>query len=143
MLVLLPLLFQTSPVPPMPQLPACSFDRPAMLVERKADLPADVIAELERLFRRGKGIAEANSFFETSDAPITDAPQTRFLRAYQLDDHWIIWFEPGGAVPTMLVLAPSRGDDGKIGLYAQPGSHFMGDLCVASHAYLMGVRSAG
>jgi len=145
MLALLPLLLQSATTPPMPDLPACTFDRPARLVTRKADLPADARAELDRLFQASAGIAEANAFFESTDSITTNAPHHRFLRAYRIDDAWLIWFESGGIVLSraMLALRPLRGDDGRIGLHADPGSHFSGDLCASSRAYLMGARSAG
>jgi hypothetical protein len=142
----LSLLLQATPIPAMPEFPACSFDRPAKLAERKTDLPAAVIAELERLFRSAHGIAETGDYFEATDnIRFSDAPRARFIRAYGVGAYWFVWFERGGIGLSQHVVAlgPWRGDDGKIGLYALPGSFFSGDLCAASKAYLGGVRSAG
>ncbi|AQR74484.1 hypothetical protein [Sphingomonas sp. LM7] len=144
--MLLSLLLQASPIPAMPAFPACSFDQTAKLVERKTDLPATAAAELERFFQGTQGIAEAGDYFESTDnIRFSDAPRARFVRAYGVGKFWFVWFERGGIGLSRQVVAlgPWRGDDGKIGLYTLPGSHFSGDLCAASKAYLAGVRNAG
>jgi len=144
--MLLSLLLQVTPIPDTPEPPACSFERSATLVTRKTDLPAAAIAELDRLFETAHGIAEASDYFEVTDSvSVSDAPRARFLRAYGVGELWFVWFERGGIGLSrhVFALGPRRGDDGKIGLHALPGSYFAGDLCAASRAYLAGVRSAG
>ncbi|MBO9621762.1 MAG: hypothetical protein J7500_03525 [Sphingomonas sp.] len=144
MLLLASEMQQAPPIPPMPNLSPCAFERPARLVERKDALPAEAIQELDRLFRSNKGIAEAGAYFEASDSiQIPDAPRSRFLRAYLVGDTWFIWFETGGIGLSRQVVAlqPRRRDDGVVQLYAVPGSLFSGDLCAAGKAFLAGVRS--
>lgn len=140
------LLLQAAAIPPMPDLPTCTFDRPATVVARKAELPPEAVAELDRLFKFNRGIVEAGLYFEASDSVLVpNAPRARFLRAYGVGEIWFIWYEVGGIglQRNVIALMPLRGDDGQIALRAAPGSNFSGDLCAASKGYLSGARSAG
>ncbi|MDV3458385.1 hypothetical protein RZN05_15410 [Sphingomonas sp. HF-S4] len=143
--MLLFLVLQASPIPKMPELPTCSFEQSAKLVERKTDLPGDVSAEVERQFGFTKGIAEAGDYFESTDnIRFSDAPRARFLRAYSVGKTWLIWFEKGGSMasgPRLIALAPpSAGGSGPGEISAVPNSYFAGNLCAASRAFLAGVR---
>jgi hypothetical protein len=127
-------------------LPPCAFDGGAVLVERKGDLPTEASLEIERLFAPIGGIAEAGTFFESSDAATTDAPSARFIRAYHIGDVWIIWFERGGvglSAHTVALEPETDESTGKQVLRAAPGSSFQGDLCAGSKAFVAGARSAG
>jgi hypothetical protein len=72
-------------------------------------------------------------------------PQRRFVRAYFVRDVWLIWYEQGGFGYELRTLALTRGFGDQRGrtFRATPGSSFTGDLCVASKAFLAGVRSSG
>jgi hypothetical protein len=132
--------------PAMPEFPECRFDRTARLVERLADLPAPVRSEMGRLFESAGGIADAGDYFEASDSAISNAPTARFLRAYFVQDSWLIWFERGGVGLGRHMMAMAERRDDKTGglvMRTVPGSHFATDLCAGSKAYLMGARSAG
>ena len=130
----------------MPRFAPCKFRKRAILVERKSDLPPAALLELTRLFVSIGGIADAGEFFESSDAPTSNAPTARFIRAYFVQSTWFIWFERGGIALTRSTVALTETRDDKTGptvLRATPGSHFVGDLCAGSNAFLSGARSAG
>ena len=128
-------------------LPPCTFDQPATLVERMADLPPGVIsafdAGFDGRFGGNRGTAEVGADFESTDDIGTWAPRRRFIRAYRIGEVWIIWYEQGGVERTrrMVALAAVRGGDGDGALRALSDSHFGGDLCLASKAYLAGAWS--
>ncbi|TGX54718.1 hypothetical protein E5A73_04465 [Sphingomonas gei] len=67
------------------------------------------------------------------------------MRAYRVGAIWFVWYEVGGIAlqRNVVALMPQRGDDGRTALRLAAGSHFSGDLCAASRAFLAGVRSVG
>lgn len=133
-------------VPEMPRFAPCKFEQRAILVERKSELPPEALLELTRLFAPIGGIADAGEFFESSDAATSNAPTARFIRAYFVQNTWFIWFERGGVALTRSTVALTETHGEKTGttvLRAAPGSHFSGDLCAGSNAFLSGARSAG
>ena len=123
--------------------PPCTFDQPATLVERMADLPPGVMAAFDAMFGDDRGTAEAGAYFESTDYVQTPAPRRRFIRAYRIGEVWIIWYERGGIVLSegMVALGPRYGDNGVVALQGVPGSNFGGDLCASSKAFLAGARS--
>ncbi len=131
------------PIPAMPSFPPCSLAG-ATLVEHKTDLPADARTELDRLFAPIHGIADAGTFFNSTDVTTDDSPQARFLRAYHVQNIWFVWYERGGIGLERLVIALAPANEtGKVVLRAQPGSNFVGNLCAGMKGYLSGARSAG
>lgn len=143
--MLLSLLLHAAPIPAMPEFPACSFEQSAKVAARKTDLPAAALAEVEGFLQGTQGIAAGDYFDSSGSFRISDTPRARFVRAYGVGKLWFVWFERGGIGLSRQVVAlgPGHGDDGEIGLYALPGSHFSADLCAASEACLARVRSAG
>jgi hypothetical protein len=134
-------------IPNKPEVAPCRFATPARLVSRKAELPGAARAALDGLFQPVNGIAEADAFFESSDAiSARHGPRARFLRAYYVQGTWLIWFERGGIALMRNVVALIERKDSATGqsdFQMEAGSVLTGDLCAASKAFLAGVRSAG
>ncbi|MBY0284281.1 MAG: hypothetical protein K2W81_09995 [Sphingomonas sp.] len=128
------------PIPLAPNLGACVLGRGSVLIRRKTELPKEAVRELDRLFVQARGLAEAGEYFENTDAPLTNAPSARFIRAYHVDDVWFIWFERSGRFT--LALSPHHDEaTGARVFRLVPGSQFVDNLCAGTKAFLSGARS--
>lgn len=130
----------------MPFLPACDLGRGAMMSLSIANLPKEAASELSRYFKSGGGIGESNGPYNSTDVIDDKAPSYRFLRAYNVKYYWIIWYERGGFVTgqeTIALETDKAAKDGRRAYRAMPGTRFTGNLCEATKALLVGVRSVG
>jgi hypothetical protein len=147
---------QASPLPPetwkegnhpdMPVLPACGLGKGAGMSVSIANLPKEASSELLRYFKSGGGIAEADGAYNSTDVVDGKIPRYRFIRAYHVKDYWIIWYERGGIVTGQMTLAlePDKvAKDGRHNYRTMPGTALSGNLCAATKALLIGVRSGG
>jgi hypothetical protein len=130
--------------PDVPVLPACNLGRGATIAHSIASLPKAASTEISRFFRAGGGISEADGSYNSTDVTGDGVPQRRFLRAYHVQNYWIIWYERGGFVTGRVTLALELDKAAKGGAevyQAMPGTVLSGDLCAATKALLVGVRS--
>lgn len=132
--------FDRPPVFPMPDLPRCVVPGAGPVVGRMVDLPPGVRAAL--MGSVGQPMAEAGGPFNPSDIVRDGTPRSRFLRAYRVRDHWIVWIEQGGIGHGFRMLAFRDGAHGtSLGL---PVSHRPGQsLCAASRAIVADRRKSG
>lgn len=151
--LLLGSLLQSAPLPPatwkernqpdMPILPTCDLGSGAV-AHTISDLPSPVSNALMRFFGSEK-ISDAGGPFNSTDVVDGHVPQRRFLRAYEAENYWIIWFEVGGIVSgprTLAFYRDSRSSAASPAYHARPGTIFAGNLCAASKAILAGVVAA-
>ena len=99
-------MLQVNPLPPetlkernhpdMPILPACDLGKKAKVATYIASLPKEVSAELARLSRSVGGVSEANCPYNSTDVVDGRVPTRRFIRAYHVQNNWIVWYEHGG-----------------------------------------------
>lgn len=134
-------------LPDMPILPACDLGKEAMISRSIANLPKEAASELSRYFQSGGGIAEANAQYNSTDVVDSKVPSYRFIRAYNIKNYWIIWYQRGGGFVTgheTIALETDKAiKDGRHAYRAMPGTRFTGNLCEATKALLVGVRSVG
>jgi hypothetical protein len=127
--------------PDMPSLPACALGAGVPVIERMADLPPTVAAELVRFFAPDI-ISEADGPFNSTDVIGGNVPTRRFIRAYHVGSDWIVWYELGGgrvAGPRTIAL---HDRNARKTMMVAPGTTFAGDLCAASKAIVSRVRTA-
>lgn len=149
-------MLQASPLPPetwkernhpdMPVLPACDLGRDAGMSLSIANLPKEAASELYRYFKSGGGIAEADGPYNSTDVVDGKIPTYRFIRAYNVRDYWIIWYERGSIGTSQVTIALEQdkaAKDGRHTYRTMPGTALSGDLCEATKALLVGVRSGG
>jgi hypothetical protein len=126
-------------------LPRCRFEQPARLATSMARLPEQVRAEIERFFAAGGGIADVDGEYNSTDyVDDSRVPRRRFIRAYFVQNVWLVWWEAGGFVRragTLALTARPGSHDRPVTFAASPGSMFTGDLCIGSKAFLMGARA--
>ena len=132
----------------IPPPPACSFEGGAIVAERLSDLPQAVRDEIERQFGFSHGMAEAGEPYHWNDVQTaTDRrPQARFVRAYLTQGIWFLWFDLGGIGiqrQSVAMREVRNRATGELVVRTQPGSRFVGDLCVGAKAYLAGARTLG
>lgn len=130
----------------MPKLAPCEFGQPAQQTLLLEALPKEIQSELSRFFGPAGGLVDANGAFNRTDV-IDDpkVPQRRFVRAYFVQNTWLIWYEHGGFGYHLHTLALTRWPGGRsdqANYRATPESSFTGDLCVGSKAFLAGARAA-
>ena len=132
--------------PDLPIVPACTFARPAKEVRSPHDLPEQVRMEVVRFFESGGGLADADGMFNSTDViDAENVPHRRFLRAYLIDNVWLIWWEMGGhahGVNTLALIRRHQAGGGPPLYSAVPGSIFTGNVCAGSEAFLAGARAA-
>jgi len=151
MLLILGALVQATSLPPqtwkernhpdMSLLPACNLGGSAPVIERMADLPRTVAAELTRLFAPDV-ISEADGPFNSTDVVGGNVPIRRFIRAYHVGSDWIVWYELGGGRVAGLRTIALHARNERRTIMAEHGTTFAGDLCAASKAIVAGVRTA-
>lgn len=132
--------------PDMPVLPVCDLGKDATTSFSIANLPNKAGSELSRYFKSGGGIAEANGLYNSTDVIDSKIPSYRFIRAYHVKNYWIIWYERGGLVTGRhtLALEPDKTTkDHRLSYRNIPGTNLSGNLCEATKALLVGVRSGG
>ncbi|WP_380785162.1 hypothetical protein [Sphingomonas sp. R86521] len=147
-------MLQVNPLPPetwkernhpdMPILPACDLGNQADIADSIASLPKEVSVELARFSKSGGGISEANGPYNGTDVVDGSVPTRRFIRAYHVQNKWIVWYEHGGLVTGIVTLGlelDNSTKDGRRAYRAMPGTVLSGDLCAATKALLAGVRS--
>ncbi len=131
--------------PDSPTLPPCDLGKGARQVDSLAALPAQVREALIQAFRADAGMADVGGRFNRTDFVSDESvPRRRFIRAYQADGYWIIWYERGGQVYGHRIVALHQRQARRA---ATPdwqlvtNSFLSGNLCEASKAILVGVRS--
>lgn len=122
--------FDRPPVFPMPDLPRCVVPGAGPVVGRMVDLPPGVRAAL--IGSVGQPMAEAGGPFNPSDIVRDATPRSRFLRAYRVRDHWIVWIEQGGIGHGFRVLAFRDAPQRAVVPVVVPGGK--GKLCTVSQA---------
>lgn len=152
MLFLLGAMLQAAPLPPetwkernrpdMPAISACELGAGSRIAATITQLPDEVAAELHRFFGPEGGISEANGLYNSTDVVNGGVPVRRFLRAHQVGDYWIVWYERGGLAAGQRTIALKRDGNREGSTYRMlPGTTFRGDLCAATKAIAAGVRS--
>lgn len=150
MIATLLMLAQVTPLPPetwkernhpdMPSLPACDLGAGMPVIERMADLPLIVTAELTRFFAPDV-ISEADGPFNSTEVIGGNVPTRRFVRAYHIGSDWIVWYELGGRVARPRTIALHDRNAQKT-MTVTPGKTFAGDLRAASKAIVSAICTA-
>lgn len=151
MLLLVGALVQATSLPPqtwkernhpdMPSLPACDLGIGAPVIEKMADLPPTVSAELTSFFAPNV-ISEADGLFNSTDVIGGNVPTRRFIRAYHVGHDWIVWYELGGGRASGPRTIALHDRNARRTMTVTPGTTFAGDLCAASKAIASGARTA-
>lgn len=130
------------PTPPMPELHACRSAVSSTSVNTLSELPGDAQAELRRFFP--EGFADAGFPFNPTDVVGGDTPpQRRFLRAYEQEGDWIIWYEHGGRGYHLHALGLRQRKSGrKVDGFARYTGNTAQHLCAATRAFFDGAMTS-
>ena len=119
-----------------PQQPQCAVSFATRFVDRFAELPEAIRADLTK---DGKVAEPGEPFNDTDDILDPNLPQRRFIRGGRSGDKWFVWLDHGGFDHHFDVFGYRQVWEKADRFRWYRAAELQGEPCVAINAFLAGV----